>query len=516
MDAFIQKYQENVTGVLSGWDRLVLRGTVRSLAFAAGMMDFLRCMGVLLKDFGAFVEEKTKVLRAASIEAARRLGRPVRYLPSSRVRKEKIARDIAQADGITDGLICVLTCVEPCMSYEIRKSHSQKRLLLRPCTRKCLHLYHYWVDPVFGFMNARLQSWFPLTIYVCINGREWLARQMDSAALGYERRGNCFAGLADGERAQSLMDAQLRTPWPRVLAAVVQRLNPAHQKMLAPYQAHYYWSAHQSEWATDVMFESPEALASIYPALVRGAIPSFSSSDVMRFLGKKLTGHFQGELVSDYRRRPEGIRLKHRVKANSVKVYDKAGSVLRVETTINDPYDFKVYRPKEGDSDGSCAWRVMRKSIADLHRRAQVSQRSNDRYLEALASLDTARPLGALVEQVCRPVRWRKRRVRPLRPWSEQDRSMLQAVGRGEFVVNGFRNRDLRELLFPESSDDVPAVRRASARITARLRLLRAHGLIRKVPRTYRYILTSRGRQIVTAILQTQHLTLETLGKTAA
>ena len=516
MECFIQKHQEKVIGVLSGFDRLVLRGTLRSLAVTAGMMDFLSRMGVLLKNFGGFVETKTRELRDASTQAARRLGRPIRYLQSSTIRKETVAREIAEADGITDGLICVLSCVEPCMSYEIHRNREEKKLVLEPRHRKCLHLYHYWIDRAFGFMSARIQTWFPFTIQVCINGREWLARQMDRRGMRYERRENCFACLEDVPAAQRLMDKLLRVSWPAVLGAAARRLNPAHKKMLAPYRVDYYWSVYQSEWATDVMFGSPKALSEIYPALVRGAISAFSSRDVMRFLGKTLSANFQGEVVSDYRQRLEGIRLKHHVKENSVKVYDKQGSVLRVETTINTPYDFKVFRPKEGDPHGPCAWRRMRKGIADLQRRAKVSQLSNERYLEALACLSTDRPLRQLVERLCRPARWKGRRVRALRPWGKEDHTLLETINRGEFVVNGFRNRDLVPHLFPKAHSSPDEKRRASARVTRRIRLLRAHKIIRKVPRTHRYVVTTKGREITTAILQTQHVTPEQLNNIAA
>jgi hypothetical protein len=517
MEAFIQKHHGKITGVLSGFDRLVLRGTLRSLAFTAGMMNFLGRVGVLLKDFGEFVEDKTKQVRQASTEAAQRLERPTIYLHSTTTSKEEVAREVAQADGVSDGLICVLSCVEPCMAYRIRRSRADRKLVLERRVRKCLHFYHYWFDRAFGFMSARIQTWFPFTIHVCLNGREWLARQMDRAAMAYERRGNCFVRIEDIAKAQELLARLLRVSWPAVLNAAARRLNPVHKAMLAPYEVDYYWTVHQSEWATDVMFESPQALAAIYPALVRGAITAFSSRDVLRFVRKRLNANFQGDLTSDYRHRPEGVRVKHRIKANSVKVYDKAGSILRVETTINDPRDFKVFRPKQGAPAGSPSqWRRMRKGIADLHRRTQISQRANERYLEALASLDTDRPLGELVGRVCRPTRWKGRRVRALHPWGKDDRALLQAISRGEFVVNGFRNRDVRLDLFPSSSGSPQEARRASARVTARIRLLRAHGIVRKVPRTHRYTLTTRGRQIATAILQTQHLTPQQLSKIAA
>jgi hypothetical protein len=235
----------------------------------------------------------------------------------------------------------------------------------------------------------------------------------------------------------------------------------------------------------------------------------------MRFLGKKPHPNFQGEAVSHYATRPEGIRLKHALKSNSVKIYDKQGSVLRVETTINDPMDFKVYRPKEGDPDGPRFYQRMRKGIADLNRRAEVSEASNKRYLDSLASIKVDRTLGEVVQAVCRPITWKGRRVRALRPWTEHDSDLLRAISRGEFNINGFRNRDILPILFPGHHD--PALkRRLSARVSHRLRMLRAHGIIQKVQRTNRYVLTKKGRDIVTSIIQIQHISLSKLTEIAA
>ena len=217
MNQFIQKYNNNILGSLNGFDRLVLRGTLRSLAVTSGMMDFLRRMGILLKHFGAYVEKTTQQLRDASIQEASRLSRPVQYLSSSQTRKEDIARQIAANDRIRDGLICILTCVEPCKSYEIYRDRKIKKLVLMPRERKCLHYYHYWIDPHFGLMHARIQTWFPFTIQVCLNGREWLARQMDRKGVDYERRDNCFTKIGRIQMAQALMDSLQRLCWPQFL-----------------------------------------------------------------------------------------------------------------------------------------------------------------------------------------------------------------------------------------------------------------------------------------------------------
>lgn len=515
MEGFIQKYEKDVTGVLNGWDRLMIRGTLRALATTKGMMNYLSYVGVLLKDFGEYVQGFSRQLTAACEETAQRLERPIRYLPSSATRKEEVARQMAQADGITEGLIGLLTCVEPCMSYTIRRDRAAKKLVLEPALRKCLHIYHYWLDRNFGLMHARIQTWFPFSIQVCLNGRSWLARQMARRGLGYQQRDNCFIRLQDPARAQTVMNGLLRLDWPAFLDRLVPRVNSILPEILRGYRIGYYWSVYESEWASDVMFRSPSALAAIYPALARGAITALGSTNVLRFLGRKWVGNLQ-DVTSDYRRRPEGLRVKHAVGKNSVKMYDKQGSILRVETTINNPRDMKVYRSGEGDSGGRRSWRRMRKGVVDLRRRAEVSQGVNNRYLEALEALDTSRPLRELIQPLCRPTNLDGRRVRALCPWAGEDGEMLRAINRAEYIVNGFRNRDLACLLYPQACRDRSERRRVSARVSQRLRLLRAHHLIRKIPHTHRYHVTKPGRQIITALLQTQELSLAKLTENAA
>jgi hypothetical protein len=513
---FIANHANKITGVLSGFDRLVFRGTLRPISFVDGLKRLLWKNNILLKDFGPYAHRLTHQLREASLRGAQEQGRPVQYLRSADIDKEAVARQVMERDGITSGLICVLTAIEPCTSFDIFKNSDTHRLELVSRFRKGLTLYHYLVDPVFGFMNARIQSWLPFTIQICLNGREWLARVMDKAKLGYRRRDNCFVRLDDAARAQTLMNQQVHFAWTSALDRFARMLNPAHRLMFKQTPMDYYWTAHQTEWATDVMFVNSGALAAIYPALVLHGMTAFSSPDVMRFLGRKVHGAFQGEIISDFKNRPEGVRIKHRVGFNSVKLYDKQGSVLRVETTINQTYPFKVFRHTEDDPQGPKDWLPMRKGIADLHRRAKISQASNNRYLDALASVDTAIPLGELVRSICQPTTYRDKRVRALRPWSAEDTRLFEAVSRGEFAVNGFRNRDLQGLLYDIPADSPEEKRRRSAKVSRLLRMLRAHGLIRKVNATHRYILTANGHDILTAILATHKITLQQLHRAAA
>jgi hypothetical protein len=522
VEQFLSKHAGAVIGVLSGFDRLVFRGTLRMLAHRAGMVAYLWAARVLLKDFAGHAEALTRQLKEASEALAQRTNRPIRYLPSSASSKEDIARQIARADGITEGLICILTAVEPCLSYEIVRDRDSKRLELAPRHRKCLHLYHYHMHPTFGFMHARIQTWFPFSIQICLNGREWLARQMDAAGIGYRQRENCFTWLEDPKSAQRLMDRQVRAAWPELLDTIARGLNPQHEAMFQAHPIEYYWTTHQSEWATDILFRDSRSLARLYPRLIHHGLTTFFAPDVMRFLGRNIpsTGNIsprlQGEVVTDMKARPEGVRIKHRLKQNSIKMYDKQGSVLRIETTINDPADFKQYRTPEGKPDAAMGWHCMRKGIADLHRRAEVSQAANDRYLCALASVEDSRSVGELAAKLCQPVKRNGRRARPLNPYNPDDAMLLDTVSRGELTINGFRNRDLRLRLFDDDRASKQEQRRHAAAVTRKLALLQAHRLIRKVPGTHRYHLSRQGRIIVTALITARNANANVLTKLAA
>lgn len=525
MKEFIAKFGDQISGVLSGFDRLVFRGHLRGISYVTGMKQYLWSNQVLNKEFGAHAEKVTERLKEASLAEAGKLQRPVKYLASSKTSKEDVARSIAAKEGISSGPVCVLTSVEPCWSFEIYRNRETKKLDVVKRERHCLFLYHYWMHPVFGFMNARIQSWFPFPIQICLNGREWLARQMDGEGLSYVRRDNCFPWVEEWARAQQLMDGQLKVDWPRLLDEIAGQLNPIHDEVFAKYPLNYYWSTYQSEWASDVVFREAATLRRLQPRLLRHGMTALGSTDVMRFLGRRipLSGEvpkrFAGEVASNVKEREEGMRLKHYVNGNSEKLYDKAytevGSVLRPECTIHNVEDIRTYRPKEGDPSGPLAWRPMRRGIADLHRRAEVSQRANERYLDALASVDESATVAELVKDLTRPVKWNGQRVRALRPLDWEDSTLLEAVGRGEFVVNGLRNRDLQRLLFETAAESPKESKRRSARVSRQLRMLRAHGVIQKVPKTHRYQVTAAGRKAITAILTARQATVAQLTKVA-
>ena len=157
----------------------------------------------------------------------------------------------------------------------------------------------------------------------------------------------------------------------------------------------------------------------------------------------------------------------------------------------------------------------MRKGVADLERRAQVSQASNERYATALAAAHCSKPLKELAEKLCQPKREQDRPIRALNPMGTEDAALLETVSRGEFAINGFRNRDVRRHLYANPTTDAKEQRGRGASVTRKLRLLRAHGLVTKVQKTNRYVLTSAGREIITTILAARSADAEKLMKAA-
>lgn len=511
MNALADKHAQEIEFTLTGFDRLVLRGTLRVLACLQMFSRWIAYYGILLKDFGEWSLQVTERLKERSLAYAQQQGRPIEYLGKSSVCKEDRARLIAASDRITAGTVCVFKTVETCASYEIHRDRETRKLELQPKIRQCQFLYHYWIDPFWGWMSARIQTWVPFSIQICVNGREWLARRLREKRQVYEQWDNSFVRLGNPARAQALMDELLEVDWAARLDPIAQRLFPNFHDILGDERLRYYWSAHQTEWATDLKFRDPAVLARHYPALVRGGIVVFSCADVMRFLGKRTNIRFQGEVTGSYVVRAEGLRMKHAVGGNSLKTYDKGGCILRVESTINAPRDMRVFRRSEGKT-GAKRWLPLRKGVADLKRRAELSNKANERYLDALGRLSTGRSLGDLVNPLCRSLMCQGRPVRGLRPWRTDERELLAAIARPEWNLTGFRNRNLATLLFPQAPDK----RRATSRVHRLIRILRTHGLVHKVPHTYRYQLSPLGKEVTAAILQTQSLTSEDIQKLAA
>lgn len=501
MKGFIQHHAEKVIGYLEGFDRVIFKGLLRPMRCADWMKKWLNEHDVLLKDFAPYMESLTRNVKRFAEDFAQQAGRPYQYMPSASELKVEYARKILERDKIKEGLVCVLSCVEPCQTYEVRGDRKEKKLVLKSAIRQCQFYYFYFMDREFGLMHVRLQSWVPFTIQVCLNGREYLARQLTKRGIQFEQRENCFVDIKDCKRAQDLMKSLETKLWQGTLNKFAKRLNPLLSNKKLNLHGGYYWTIREAEYATDIMFRDQATLKSVYGSFVRHAVDNFSCQDVLRFMGRRVSSRFNGDVTSKIKTRQEGVCLKHRVEENSIKMYDKQGSVLRIETTINNPARFKVWREMNRKGKQTNEWMSMRKGIADISRRVDVSRAANGRYLEALAVIQKSKPVKSVLDPVSRRTTHNNRVFRALRPIAPDDAALLTLVMQGEFRINGFRNRHIREQLFTELPLDPCAERKASARISRKLALLEAHQLIRKVPKTNLYRVTKPGELTMTTAL---------------
>jgi hypothetical protein len=520
----LELYQDKIMGAINGLDRIRFRGTIRWLASERGMGTFMHYAQILLKDFSGWVSGLTANVRQSCETRADEIGIEKRYLMSSGIDKEKLARQIAESSGIKEGSICMFSVLEPCIAPQVKGNKASKKLGLVMAPRKCVFVYHYFDDPEFGFGHVRIQSWVPFNVFICLNGRHWLEKQLLKNGIGYIKDGNCFPWIEDITTAQNILEGQLKSDWAGLLNRLTLDSCPALPEVLRPLRADYYWSADETEWATDIMFKSVAALDELYPSFVHHAMRVSDSPSIMHYFGRRnisLSGQIKSrapqEVVTDCRRFYEGVRVKHWLNHNSVKMYNKSGSILRIETTVNNTRDFKVFRHPNDDEGKLASWQQMRKGVSDLHRRCEVSQKCNERYGEALATAQVNEKLKEVVADACNKVIKEGKRYRGLNPWQQDDYRMLMFLAKGENAINGFRNHDLRKWLYPESEQvGKDQQKKYSGRTTRRIKLLRAHGLVRKVSKANRYVLTEKGQKFSSAVLTASALDIKALTEMAA
>lgn len=500
MDKFLERYHSKITGVLSTFDRMIFKGHILPFFQKSQRHWYLFQEKVMFKDFKKHAEKTSERVKEHMEEIARKEARPVIYLDSSRISKEDIARKVQEKDTIKEGLICVLKSVEPCVSFDVRGNKENGKLEVVIRERRCLFLYFYYQHKDFGFMHVRLQTWFPFQIQIYINGREWLAKQLDGAGIGYQRYDNSLVQIDDVKRAQEIADQFITINFAKVFDAISKQINPLVSRIRKVFSKGYYWVLDQGEYATDVMFKDRQSLVEIYPELVEHALVTFNATDVMTFLGRKLTGNFQGEMITDTKKRPQGVRIKHRMKENSLKMYDK-WSVLRVETTINNPREFKIYRKVERCGEKVMRWVPMGKSVFNLYRYAEVSKVANERYLAALSAVVPLNDCVRELEQFAQPVQDGQNRYSGFNPLSPEATKLFEAVLDGSHSINGFRNKDLRNHLF-DNAKTSEETRKVSSKVTRIIKKLRAHKLIAKIPRSTRYKVTGKGFRVLSVSLK--------------
>jgi hypothetical protein len=505
MRKLIARLGKVVKGVLTGFDRIVFKGTIRPLAYAEGAMRFLSWRGVLNRDYKRWMLGQTRELtEAVDAYGRQECGQGIIPLRTWRQDKDELARQRQKVTGRDTGLIGVWSCQESGRSYRACYCAEKGYPQLRADHPHCKHLYLYWDHADYGWMSVRLQTWFPYPIQIAMNGREWLRRRLQEAGIGFRVHGNKFFHVDDYARAQRFLDHQRYVRWPGLLDGLGSKAFPTMRQALGD-PLSYYWTLWQSEWATDLIVDRPGDLVALMDSLARQAVITGNSPRVLRYLGRPVTAagkpyaNARHEVVTRVLDFYEGLRVRYWVDHNSVKAYNEH-NVFRVETTVNTPGMFHVHRRATGQpKTAPKTLRPLRKGVADVALRAQVSQEVNERFVDEVATLSDSTRVGRLVAPyTCARVR-QGHRTRAL-DLSGKDRLLLQAIADPDFTVSGITNAALRKKLRPTAWAAGRTDPQLSARITRHLRLLRQHGLIRKIPNRRRYQLTASGRQLTSAL----------------
>jgi hypothetical protein len=499
---FLAKFASSLIAVLSCHDRLIFKGHL-PFSDEVHLNRFIdHTLRIKRKDFPAFAEEKAELLVTHAKDLAARHGAPYVYL-QGRHRKEDLVRQQIRDRCLSAGLVCVLCCQETCRTVRLRYGDGRPRLVF--AFRPQRVLYFYFLDGQFGLRHVRVQTWFPFTTQVYLNGHDWLARQLHAAGVGFVQHDNAFTPLDNPGKAQALADRLPRLGWVKILDRWARQVNPLLGETWLQGQG-YYWVIDQAEYSTAVLFKDRQALAELYPRLLEHACLQFSAQDILTFLGRRLHPRFDGEVLTDCKTdRLPGARVKHRVKNNWLKMDDKFGQVLRIETVINNPREFKVRRRVQRQGRSQLAWCPMNKGVANFYHYHKVARAANERYLSALAVVDRPQASAQALDRVHKPTRLGRRRGRGLNLLRVEEQKVFRAVLRGEHRVNGLRNRDIQAALFPVPAQETAERRRRTAHVSRLLRLLRAHGLIAKVPHAHRYRVTTKGEALMSAALYARY-----------
>jgi hypothetical protein len=414
-------------------------------------------------------------------------GITIEHITKSHIRKEAVVVKVLEQRGDRPGLVHVLSAMEACPSYRPWHDKPSRKTFLRPDTGKCLHYYFYFMDADLGLVYLRVPTWAPFRLQFYCNGHNWLARQLTAEGIAFTMADNAFVRIDDWQRAQDLADGFS----PDLLHRVLDRYAAQCCPVLDVFDQTYHWSLMQTEYATDLVFRSAATLKPLYDQFARESVLNVKAEQVATFLGHKITPQLAQEVGSQFSTRIEGTCIKHRFGSASVKMYDKFGCVLRIETTTNDVSFFKHHRKvehRQGPATRGLA--PVKKSIYSLIDLREILFGCNRRYLEHLSALDDFSGGVRALDRVTRPRVIDDKTVKGINFFDPTDNALLRALQNPRVNIAGIRRGDLIPMLDQLSPN----------RLSRQLRRLRDIGVIKRVRGTYRYYLTRLGRAATAAL----------------
>ena len=495
MELITERYQEKISGVLSCYDRVIVTGTIPGICFADGMTSYLYSKGISIFDYPKFAEPYKNKLRENAEKLAKENGIAIEFVKNSKARKEDIVRKAIEKNGKKEGLLHILSAMEMCPTYQPWHDKQTGKTFLKGATSKCLHYYFYFQDEELGYGYIRVPTWCPFRLQIYFNGHGLLANELKRQNIQYSMVDNAFDYISDFKKAQELSDSMKIEKLHKILDRLAKIYCPVYQD----FGQVYHWSIMQAEYSTDIIFKSKELLKPIYDELIKVAIHTVKPDHIATFLGQKLHGKYEGEIGNNYNVRIEGSKIKHTMGEASIKIYDKFGKILRIETTINNVSFFKHYRTVE-HRDGTTSKKLasLKKNIYSLSFLQEHLMAANRRYLEFISAIEDHNVGRSNLKKLTQPTVENNRTYKGFNVFDEKDFDVLNTILRGEFNINGFRSKHIKKLIAAKSSSEI-------TRILKRLRL---HGIIKKIGKSYKYYVTTFGKMVVATCMKIQNLVM--------
>jgi hypothetical protein len=484
--SLVERYNEQIAGVLSCFDRVVITGTLPGVCYADGMTRFLYASGIRIFDYPQFAMALRDRVRDRAASVAAAAGITIEHIAKAHIRKEDVVAKVLEQRGDHPGLVHIISAMEACDAYKPWHDKQTHKTAVRPDSGKCLHYYFYFQDPKFGLIYLRVPTWAPFRLQFYCNGHSWLARKLAAEGIGYTMADNAFVRIDDWSRAQELADTFAPNQLHRVLDRYAAQCCPVSEV----FGQAYHWSLMQVEYATDLAFRSTTILGPLYDQLVRQSVLSVKAEQIATFLGRPITPTLAQEIGSQFSTRIQGTCIKHRYGTCTIKMYDKCGIVLRIEVTCNDVSFFKHHRKVEHrDRPPTRALAPVKKSIYSLIDLREILFGCNRRYLAHLSSLDDFSAGVRALDRLTKPRVVDGSTVKGVNFFDPGDAALIHALQNPKVNIAGIRRADLLPNLGMFSPD----------RLSRHLRRLRDLGVIKRVTGTYRYYLTKAGRAATAA-----------------
>ena len=396
----LDRYAKDIEGILGCYDRLIITGLLVDVGHPDALAARLRHLNIRCFDLGVFAEPLRDQVRDNAILLARQAGLEIQYLERKGLRKEERVAEILEKRGRHPGLVHIFSAMESCKCFKPWHDQQSGRTGLKLTGGRCRHYYFYFIDEPLGLAYVRVPTWLPFRLQIYFNQHQWLANQLRAHGIDFELADNTFVACGDWTQAQALV-AGFEI---KALAARLHGLAQAFCPVVKQFGGGYHWSLMQVEYALDVVFQSAAALRPVYQEISRQAIFTVKAPDIARFLNKRLS--LEAEAQSDFHTRVEGTRLKHQLHRQAIKMYDKAGRVLRLECVSNDVSFYRHHRKVE-HRDGTSDYRVadLKKSIFSLGDLAGLMRAGCARYLEFIGEVEDRSGGQTNLEQISQPVR---------------------------------------------------------------------------------------------------------------